>query len=290
MKHVTIKHPSDVLYPFSKEWYDDPFVLYHGTSNVYSESIENDGWNMNRQPYDIQDFQKMCNFFEDIGWNGTPKNSGYSVLRSYSLGGDDNYVDTKPVSFSQIYWPARNYSRNIGGESIHYFFLAIEDILNMYENKQLQDEHRQFLEGELNELLDMQKKVSNPESLNNGINRYENFLENFSTDFLTNSKNIAIELQEKYEHFKKTHFPIVYVVKVEPDWFENNDEFELPFVKSLELRAKTNIPSSSLIGRIDFPNGIDSMYVSDNGPQPVSWEKEEWNKQCLESKTPEFII
>jgi len=290
MIHTTIEQSSDVLYPFSKEWYDDPFILYHGTSSIYSESIEHDGWNMNEQPYDIADFQKICNFFEDIGWDGTPKNSGYSVLRSFSLGGDDNYVDSKPVSFSQIYWTARNYSRNIGGESIHYFFLAIEDILNMCESKQLQDEHRKFLEDELKEFLDMQKKTSNPEFLNNGINRYENFLENFSTDFLNNSKNITIKLQEKYEHFKKIHFPVVYVVKVEPDWFENNDEFDILDDKSLELRAKTNISSSSLIARIDFPNGIDHMTVYSNGSQPVSWEREEWNKRCIEFKTPEFRI
>ena len=139
MKTASISNPNDVCYPFSKEWYDDPYILYHGTSHVYSESIEKNGWNVNEQPYEIDDFQNICKLFEDIGWDGTPKNSGHSVLRSFTVGGNDDYVDVKPASFSQNYWTARNYSRNIGGESIHYLFLAIEDILNISENKQLQN-------------------------------------------------------------------------------------------------------------------------------------------------------
>nr|MDW7641610.1 hypothetical protein [Nitrosarchaeum sp.] len=149
LKLVTIDNPRNVLYPFSKDWYDNPLIVYHGTSSVYAESIEKNGWQMNGQTYDMKDFQKICEFFEDIDWYGTPKNSAYPVLRSFSLGGKDDYVNAKPVSFSQIYWTARNYSRHVGGESIQHLFLAIEDILNICENKQLQDEHRKSIEDKL---------------------------------------------------------------------------------------------------------------------------------------------
>ena len=69
MKTASISNPNDVCYPFSKEWYDDPYILYHGTSHVYSESIEKNGWNVNEQPYEIDDFQNICKLFEDIGWD-----------------------------------------------------------------------------------------------------------------------------------------------------------------------------------------------------------------------------
>lgn len=291
MKLVTIDNPSNVLYPFSRDWYDNPLIVYHGTSSVYSESIEKNGWQMNGQTYDTEDFQKICKFFEDIGWNGTPKNSGYSILRSYALGGEDDYVNAKPISFSQTYWAARNYSRHVGGESIHGLFLAIEDILNICENKQIQDEHRKSIEGELNNLLDMQNKCKNPETLNYGINRYRKFLENFSADFLDSGKNTATELYKKYEYFKKNHFPIVYVLKVEPEWFEGDmyigDGFKF---KELEIRTKTNIPHSSIIARVDFTNGVDYVTFFSSGPQPVLWEKEEWNKSCIKQKKPNFQI
>lgn len=290
LKLVTIDNPRNVLYPFSKDWYDNPLIVYHGTSSVYSESIEKNGWQMNGQTYDTKDFQKICEFFEDIGWDGTPKNSGHSILRSFSLGGEDDYVNAKPVSFSQIYWTSRNYSRHVGGESIQALFLAIEDILNIYENKQLQDEHRKSIEDELTKLLDMQNKCKNPETLNHGINQYKRFLENFSTDFLNNGKNVATELYKKYEYIKKIHFPIVYVVKVEPAWFEDvmyvGDDFDF---KELEIRAKIDIPHSSIIARIDFINGMDYMDIP-SGTYPVLWEKEEWNKCCIERRTPNFRI
>lgn len=291
MKTIFISNPNDVCYPFSKEWYDDPYILYHGTSNIHSESIEKNGWNVNEQPYEIKDFQKICKLFEDIGWDGTSKNSGHSVLRSYTVGGGDDYVNEKFASFSQDYWTARNFSRYVGGESIHYLFLAIEDILNISENNQLQDEHRDFLTTELNELLELQKQSKNPETLNYGVNHYQSFLDNFSSSFFNDVKTIATEILRKYDILKKKHFPIVYVLKVNPKWFENYEvEFDDQFGKNTEIRSQMNIPASSVIARIDFPNGVEFLRTSSNGSQPVLWDKISWNEHCIEHGITDFQI
>jgi len=107
---VNINNSRDYFYPFEKFWYDDPYVLYHGTSSSYADNIETTGWKFKEKPYDIHDFVTICNIFESLRWDGTDSNSGYSVLRSFTVGGDGIYVNSKPASFSQTYWTARNYS------------------------------------------------------------------------------------------------------------------------------------------------------------------------------------
>jgi hypothetical protein len=62
-KIVNIDRPNDYFYPFEKSWYDDPYVLYHGTSSSYAEDIEQKGWKFKEKPYDINDFVKICKCF-----------------------------------------------------------------------------------------------------------------------------------------------------------------------------------------------------------------------------------
>ena len=109
--------------------------------------------------------------------------------------------------------------------------------------------------------------------------------------FFDKSKIIASELLKKYEHIKKIHFPVVYVVKVEPTWFENHEqEFNSEIDKNLEIRAKITIPSSSIIARVDFPKDAQRITVFSNGPQPVPWEKVQWNENCEKHKINDFKI
>jgi hypothetical protein len=43
MISVAIDDPKSNLYPFSKQLWDDPQVVYHGTWSAYSARIEADG-------------------------------------------------------------------------------------------------------------------------------------------------------------------------------------------------------------------------------------------------------
>jgi hypothetical protein len=239
MKTISISDPHDVCYPFSKEWHDDPFILYHGTSSVYSQNIEEKGWIINDQPYDIADFQKICKIYDDMGWIGTP----YPVLHALTMGVGDKYVKTKQASFSREYPIARNYSINLGGESINSLFLAIDEITNISNNSALQKAHEISIKKELDEL----EKNSN-NSLSYEIDNYKKNLSNMTESFFNESKKFVLELLKKYEHVKINHVPIVYVVKVEPSWFENYGQ-ELDD----EDRPITDIPSSSIIAKVNLP-------------------------------------
>jgi hypothetical protein len=291
MNLFTIDNTKDVLYPLSKDEYDNPRILYHGTSSIFSELIENNGWEFNVLPYDLEDFVTIVDIFKKIGWDGI---SGDVIsLESFTLGGDRSYVQTKTASFTPDYHTARNYSRHPGGESVFFLFNAMEDILKICDDNELRQNHISEIQTELNKNLIMQKKVKNPEVLDDEISHQKTFLTNLTSDFLTKSKPVVLELKEKYSQMIKKNIPIVYVIKAEPDYFQEgifeNEPFSLRYLQ-LELRPIVSIPHSSIIAKIIFPNGIVHFKTFMNTVQPVKWQKQEWNDYCVENRQTEFQI
>jgi len=291
MNLFTIDNTKDVLYPLSKDEYDNPRILYHGTSSIFSELIENNGWEFNVLPYDREDFVTIVDIFKKIGWDGI---SGDVIsLESFTLGGDRSYVQTKTASFSQDYHTARNYSRYPAGESIFFLFNAMEDILKICGDNELRQNYISEIQTELNKNLIMQKKAKNPEVLDDEISHQKSFLTNLTSDFLTKSKPIVLEIKEKYSQMIKKNIPIVYVIKAEPDYFQEgifeNEHFSLRYLQ-LELRPIVSIPPSSIIAKIIFPNGVVHFKTYMNTVQPLKWQKEEWNDYCVENRQKEFQI
>ena len=291
MNLFTIDNTKDVLYPLSKDEYDNPRILYHGTSSIFSELIENNGWEFNVLPYDLEDFVTIVDIFKKIGWDGI---SGDVIsLESFTLGGDRSYVQTKTASFTPDYHTARNYSRHPGGESVFFLFNAMEDILKICDDNELRQNHISEIQTELNKNLIMQKKVKNPEVLDDEISHQKTFLTNLTSDFLTKSKPVVLELKEKYSQMIKKNIPIVYVIKAEPDYFQEgifeNEHFSLRYLQ-LELRPIVSIPPSSIIAKIIFPNGVVHFKTYMNTVQPLKWQKEEWNEYCVENRQKEFQI
>ncbi len=66
MREIIINDPNDVVYPLSKDVYEDLKILYHGTSNSYMERIEKKGWCKNDQPHDMKDIKYICEVFESL--------------------------------------------------------------------------------------------------------------------------------------------------------------------------------------------------------------------------------
>jgi hypothetical protein len=291
MNIFTIDNPKDLLYPLSKDEYDNQCILYHGTSSVYSKIIENNGWEFNVLPYDLEDFVTIVDIFEKIGWDGI---SGDVIsLKSFTLGGyDRSYVQTKIASFSQNYHTARNYSIHPGGESVFFLFNAMEDILKICGDEELRKNHISEIKTELNKNLIMQKKANNPEVLDDEVSRQKTFLINLTSDFLTKSESIVLNLKDKYSQMIKKNTPIVYVIKAEPNSFEEGifESKHFSITRRLELRPIVSIPPSSIIAKIIFPNGVVHFMPYGNTVQPLKWQKEEWNDYCVENRKKEFQI
>jgi hypothetical protein len=283
-----INDPYDVLYPLSKDNYDNPRILYHGTSSIYSEIIEKNGWEFNTFPHDMQDFVTLVDIYKKIGWDGI-SGSIYS-LKSFTLGGDGSYVETKPVSFSQDYHIARNYSINRGGESVKNLMVCLDEIVKICDDDVLRNNHISEIETELNQNLTMQKQANNPEVLDREIFLQKSYLENLTSNFLIRSKPVILDLKKKYSQMIKNHTSVVYVIKSEFDSFEEGDLKYGLCGRALELRPITSISPSSIIAKIIFIGGVEYIRIPSNVAQPVKWDTGEWNKYCEENKENEFKI
>ena len=288
MKIFTITDPHDVIYPLPEEMYSDPHILYHGTSSIYSEMIENNGWDINGIPLELQDFVDLVEIFKKIDYDGI----NISVLKSYTIGSDEKYLQLKKPSFSQQYNLARNYATNPGGESITYFLKSIEDMLKFSNDDELKKNHISKIQTKLNENLIVQKKSSNPEILDNQISRQKTALATLNSDYLTKCQPVLMNLKQKYSQITKNHFPVVYVIAAGLDIF-NKDDLNWDnagfILKALELRPTVSVPPSLIRAKIIFPNGTDYLVIPMN-VDAVKWQPQEWNEHCIRNNLEKYAI
>jgi len=288
MKIFTITDPHDVIYPLPETMYSDTHILYHGTSSIYSEMIENNGWDINGIPLELQDFVDLVEIFKKIDYDGI----NISVLKSYTIGSDEKYLQLKKPSFSQQYNTARNYATNPGGESITYFLKSIEDMLKFSNDDELKENHISKIQTKLNENLIVQKKSSNPEILDNQISRQKTALATLNSDYLTKCQPVLMNLKQKYSQITKNHFPVVYVIAAGLDIF-NKDDLNWDnagfILKALELRPTVSVPPSLIRAKIIFPNGTDYLVIPMN-VDAVKWQPQEWNEHCIRNNLEKYAI
>ena len=143
-KEIIIKKildPDDIIYPLSREFFENPKVVYHGTSSSFSKKLETYGWRENDQPYDIDDIRYICNISELLIYFG----NGYAVLRPFTLGISDAYLNEKRASFTSNYWMARRFASVKGGETINAIFFAIKEFQNLlFSEEKIQNHINSF--------------------------------------------------------------------------------------------------------------------------------------------------
>ena len=62
----TIESYTDVTYPFTRGIFEDLEVFYHGTSSIYTERLEEIGFQLGGVPYDMNDILRLCKSYEEI--------------------------------------------------------------------------------------------------------------------------------------------------------------------------------------------------------------------------------
>ena len=292
MKIFTITDPHDVIYPLPETMYSDTHILYHGTSSIYSEMIENNGWDINGIPLELQDFVDLVEIFKKIDYDGI----NISVLKSYTIGSDEKYLQLKKPSFSQQYNLARNYATNPGGESITYFLKSIEDMLKFSNNEELKKNHISKIENSLNEYVELKTNNSDnrydPETLDAIIVKLKNALSTLNSDYLTKCQPVLMNLKQKYSQITKNHFPVVYVIAAGLDIFSKDDlnwDNAGFILKALELRPTVSVPPSLIRAKIIFPNGTDYLVIPMN-VDAVKWQPQEWNEHCIRNNLEKYAI
>jgi len=76
-------------------------------------------------------------------------------------------------------------------------------------------------------------------------------------------------------------FPIVYAVRVDPEWVDDPKDFERQHAGSLvitevNISCVRPVPSSRILAKVEYVEGAESGYL---GPQPSTWhEARRWGR------------
>jgi len=282
---IRVESPKDILYPCERKLFEDPRVVYHGTSNVHASAIERDGWAPNALPYDMPDIEAICRIYESLKFDGFSVD-GYAVLRTFTLGTDGHYSKYKPASFSGSYWRSRNYASQPAGETIASIIRTVDEIERLVKDDELLKEHRNKLQS------DLDRRRHYPAYL---LAEYKDALDSLDEPrFLNQCLKKVRELKRKYEALAIRRWPVVYAVSVEPQWFEKADStewYDTPPVNRerstlIEIisRPGVHILSDAIVARIDFPNGVAPWLPFYGEVLPLPWltthdqAKEMWDK------------
>jgi hypothetical protein len=273
---VIIESPRDVLYPFGRKVFENIEIYYHGTSSTYIERIEERGFTTDDLTYSVEDVRRLCESYDSVCFPGFSA-GGIGVLKSFTLGAlDSQESDLMPVSFDWCYWSARRFSCNAGGETIAHMIKAGYEYEELVEDPERRQEHRENLSN----------KLAHP-ALAPGPNlnlrdRYVACLERLSDEaHLRNQLEQVLEIRNKYLEITKDAYPVVYAVKLRPEWIESEGQYSRKTLTldlryeddplEVRIRAGTIVPASSIIGRADFVNGADRWTSNDDEIVPLPW-------------------
>jgi hypothetical protein len=126
---------------FPPEITEDPWVLYHGTSQENSDAIERDGLQWRPGVYSVADIIELVSVFHSLGWHGE-SGDGIGVLNSYTrtdfAGGAE-----KPVYLAETAWRASRYARrsSAGGETASALRAAFDHLLLYVADRSTRDQH-----------------------------------------------------------------------------------------------------------------------------------------------------
>lgn len=238
---TAITDPEDRGFPFSQDLFEDLHIVYHGTWSIYAESIESKGFGGAELPFNQEDFASIGRAWKAVG-----------ILDSYA----DVVFSRSTLSMVGNFWGARAYATDGGGEVVRIMRREARD----FEALCLNDEARLALKA-----------------------RWEGGLKKSPGHLLT-LKAVAVlsdremldalcrEVTAAKEHIEgvtKTGFPVVYAIRVEPEWFGDTWERYVYHREEFgnrgeELRCNRDLVTRDQIcAKAIYPNGTDGSVLID---------------------------
>jgi hypothetical protein len=110
----------------------DPWVVYHGTSSVFEQDIEDRGLEPFNRLFDPRDVDRVRDAFDSLGWYGSA-DSGYSVLASYSRErhrGDRQYLYCSSYPNASLLFSTRGFAGGETARQVRKAFRELERLLS----------------------------------------------------------------------------------------------------------------------------------------------------------------
>jgi hypothetical protein len=125
----------------------DQWLLFHGSSNIYEDSISKNGLRPEQSQFEIEDLQKVESLYERLHWSGTHM-GGFGVLKPYSIMHDYGHQKGKPLYLAESAQRASLYSTKdfAGGEICRALHYCLVDLSKYINEEYVREEHAIQLE------------------------------------------------------------------------------------------------------------------------------------------------
>jgi hypothetical protein len=239
---ATINDSQNNLYPFPEELWDNPEIVYHGTWSVYSARIETDGFVHPDLPFDDRHVATVMHAREALGM-------GFRAANFFSTSRGKARAE---LSMTGNFWGARVYATDGGGEVIR---LTIKDATD-FESFCASPDRRSVKRSEWEEAL----------------RQHPTHLPTRKTlELLKNDAAMDVHCanvrsaREAIENVIAGGFPVVYALRVKPQWFPTLWE---PYMyqwqddhRGKELQCPRElITADRIVAKAMYPKGTDKDF------------------------------
>ena len=218
----------DCLFPPEIE--EDSWVLFHGTSNLAEQSIEDYGFHGSEPVVSRSDLLNVLHAFERLQWVGND-GGGLPVLLPFSLRHDRPRDGSNAVAFAETSHRALNFATRdfAGGEAARAVRKAMSDLELYASDSLLQEEHRAALTGGYRPPV-MERRDAEVDDLR----------------WLGERLQKLRPLKDRVEHaFAAWEYGVVYAVQFSPD-----DLGGLRNTSSMGVLADQTVPRDLIVGKI----------------------------------------
>lgn len=227
MDRITIVDPADRSYPFRRELFEDPCVVYHGSWSTWSPQIEATGFRQGDFPFKWECVATVCNRNRTIGRG--------SFLAAF-VGKQRN------LFFAANFWLARAYATDGGGEIVRKAIEEAETFERICSVPADREELVKYLTAD-----SQQAAIS--------ILTDDEALSRMCTDVKA-AKRALMSLTTGGH-------PVVYAVAVEPGWFgdwERHISYREMGIRR-DLQCQHDVAPERILAAVNYPNNTDREFL-----------------------------
>lgn len=133
-----------------ESFFNDPWLLFHGTSNLNKQAIDDNGLQPNQSFFTKDELEKIIEIFEKLHWSGKHQ-GGLAVLKPFSLGHDFSQEEGKPIYLAESVLRASLYASKefAGGEMCRALYYSFKDLREYIADEKIREIHHNQLNSNL---------------------------------------------------------------------------------------------------------------------------------------------
>jgi hypothetical protein len=250
----TIADPHNKKYPFPKSFFHDPDILYHGTWSAYANRIDEEGFVNSDLPFSVSHLRTISDAGVALGIGSY----GRDLFFSNEGGGGKEGVE---LSMANSFWGAREYSTDEGGEVVRIMLREAKNAERFGTDEEVRLRWKSECEDGLKTHPDHAPTKAVVKLLS-------------TTSEMDRLCSGVRHAREAIEAVTRGGFPVVYAIRVEPDWFGEQWERHLYQIsdgmRTEELSClRSLIAAARLVAKAEYPNGTSTHF----SPGTFDWSE-----------------